>query len=210
MIKVVLIDDHALIRDGLRRAIDRAEGLTVVGEAASVAEGLSVVNHFSPEVVVIDVRLPDGDGVELCRELRDLDPARGLVILTMYGGDQQLLSAQNAGASAFVAKSAPARDVIAAIRHAAESPDKYMADGLAAALSRSRDSGTPKLTSREREVLDLLAEGLGVAAISRRLFISESTTKTHVAKIYGKLGATNRAQALMTAIRMGLIRDSGH
>ena len=148
MINVVLIDDHALIRDGLRRAIDRAEGLSVVGEAASVAEGRSVVSHVSPEVVVIDVRLPDGDGVDLCRELRDQDPARGLVILTMYGGDQQLLSAQHAGASAFVAKSL-AHSVIGAARtQPAPLPLSSSKNAMPMSLARSRAAQIPAGSDR--------------------------------------------------------------
>jgi len=201
----MLVDDHALIREGLRRAVDRAGDMTVVGEAQSVREAMAVAEHVKPDVAVVDIRLPDGNGVDLCRDLRDRDPARGVVVLTMYGDSEHLLRSKDAGASAFVSKDAPAADVVTAIRQAAARPDDFMADGLAEALAQQSKGQGTTLTKREQEVLGLLADGLGVAGISKRLYISESTTKTHVAKIYAKLGASNRAQALMTAIRKGLV-----
>lgn len=205
MISVMLVDDHALIREGLRRAVDRAGDMTVVGEAQSIKEAMAVAEHVKPDVAVVDVRLPDGNGIDLCRDLRDRDPARGVVVLTMYGDSDHLLRSKDAGASAFVSKDAPAGDVVTAIRQAAARPDDFMADGLAEALAQQSKGQGTQLTPREQEVLGLLADGLGVAGISKRLYISESTTKTHVAKIYAKLGASNRAQALMTAIRRGLV-----
>ena len=123
----------------------------------------------------------------------------GIVVLTMYAGDDQLFGALEAGASAFVPKDAPAEDVIAAARHAAVSPRAFTATDLAGAMQRRLSPSGPQLSPREREVLGLLADGLGVAAISKQLYISESTTKTHISKVYEKLGAANRAQALMTA-----------
>ena len=165
-------------------------------------EALAVVPHTSPDVVVVDVRLPDGNGIDLCQRLRDEDPARAVVVLTMYGDSDHVRRAREAGASNFVTKGAPAREVIAAIRRAASQPDKFFAAGITEELERG---GARGLTDREREVLTLLAEGLSVSGISKRLYISESTTKTHMAKVYAKLGVSNRAQALMTAIRQGLV-----
>ena len=205
MTSVVIVDDHALIREGLRRALGRADGVTVVGEAASAAECRALVRQQEPDVVVLDIRLPDEDGLSLCRALRQAHPEVGVVILTMYGDDSHLLAAREAGAAGFVAKDAPSRDVLAAIQRAADDPDVFSATGLTGALGRLGANPAVDLTTREKEVLDLLAEGLSVSGISRRLFISESTTKTHVSKIYSKLGASNRAQALMTALRLGLI-----
>lgn len=207
MASVLIVDDHAMIREGLRRSFERAEDFDVIAEAASVAEAQASISHSAPEVVVLDIRLPDGDGLELCREIRDTDPAIGVVILTMYGGDEYLLEARDSGASAFVPKEAPATDVVAAARRALVEPDEFVAKGLADALQRRSTAQYPSLTPREKEVLALLVDGLGVAAIARRLYISESTTKTHVAKIYAKLGATNRAQAVIAAVRLGLVRD---
>lgn len=205
---VMIVDDHALIRDGLRRAFERAEDFDVVGEAGSLAEARALLAKVQPDVLVLDIRLPDGDGLSWCKEVRDHDPGLAVVILTMYAGDQRLLDARDAGASAFVSKDAPAREVVATARDALARPDEFVASGLADALARTDSLHRPTLTARETEVLGLLAEGLGVAAISRRLYISESTAKTHVGKIYAKLGASNRAQALMTAVRLGLVDQS--
>ena len=132
-------------------------------------------------------------------------PSLGIVVLTMYAGDEQLFGALDAGASAFVTKDAPSEDVVAAARHAAASPRAFTAADLADAMKRRLSPSGPQLSPREKEVLGLLADGLGVAQISKKLYISESTTKTHISKLYEKLGATNRAQALMTALRLGLI-----
>jgi DNA-binding NarL/FixJ family response regulator len=206
-ISIVLVDDHELIRQGLRRAFERTGDFTVVGEAGSVAEALRIVAEHTPNVVIFDVRLPDGSGLDAARKVREGNPSMGIVVLTMYAGDDQLFGALEAGASAFVPKDAPADDVIAAARHAAVSPRAFTANDLAGAMQRRLSPTGPQLSPREREVLGLLAEGLGVAAISKQLFISESTTKTHISKVYEKLGAGNRAQALMTAMRLGLIAN---
>jgi DNA-binding NarL/FixJ family response regulator len=202
---VLLVDDHDLIRQGLRRAFEREPDFHVVGEAGTAAEGLALASQHRPDVVVMDVRLPDGSGLDATRELRQTLPQAGIVVLTMYAGDEQLFGALEAGASAFVAKDAPADDVIAAARHAAASPTAFTAADLAEAMRRRLTPSGPQLTPREREVLELLADGLPVASIARRLYISESTAKTHISKVYEKLGAANRAQALMTALKLGLI-----
>lgn len=207
---VVLVDDHDLIRQGLARAFERHADFTVLGEAGTVAEGRAVVQELKPTVVVTDVRLPDGTGLDLVRALRQQDEEIGIVVLTMYAGDEQLFEALEAGASAFVAKDAPADDVVAAARHATVSPRSFTAANLADAMRRRMSPSGPQLSPREAEVLKLLADGLGVAAIARQLFVSESTAKTHISKIYEKLGAANRAQAIMNAIRAGLLTDDRH
>lgn len=202
---VLLVDDHELIRHGLRRAFERDPGFSVVGEAGSVAEALAMIRAEQPEVVIMDVRLPDGSGLDAVKKLRAAGESMGIVILTMYAGDEQLFGALEAGASSFVNKDAPAEDVLAAARHAKASPHSFTADGLADAMRRKMAPRGPKLSPREQEVLVLLADGLAVSGIAKALFISESTTKTHISKVYEKLGAANRAQALMTALRLGLI-----
>src|SRR3954447_13613889 len=209
MKKVLLVDDHDLIRQGLRRAFERAEDFTVVGEASSVAEALAVATQTQPDVVLMDIRLPDGNGLDAVRKLRSSNSHLGIVVLTMYAGDEHLFGALEAGASAFVPKDAPAEDVVAAARHAAASPQAFTAANLADAMKRRMEPTGPQLSPREKEVLMLLADGLGVAQISKRLYISESTTKTHISKLYEKLGAANRAQALMSALRLGLITQEG-
>jgi len=157
---------------------------------------------------VTDVRLPDGTGLDLVTKVRQTDDTVGIVVLTMYAGDEQLFGALEAGASAFVSKDAPADDVVSAARHAVVSPRSFSAADLADAMKRRLEPTKPILTSRESEVLALLADGLNVSTIATQLYVSESTVKTHVSRIYEKLGAANRAQALMTAIKMGLIHSS--
>ncbi len=207
-ITVLLVDDHELIRQGLASAFARSPDFRVVGAAATVAEGKTLARSETPDVVVTDVRLPDGTGLDLVRHLREDDNSIGIVVLTMYAGDEQLFGALEAGASAFVSKDSPADDVVAAARHAVISPRSFAAADLANAMRRRMEPSGPTLSQRESEVLHLLSDGLGVAAIAKQLFVSESTAKSHISKIYEKLGAANRAQAIMLAIRQGLL-DSG-
>ncbi len=205
--RVLLIDDHDLIRNGLARAFERHDDFEVAGQAASVAEGLREFAALKPDVVITDVRLPDGTGLDLVREIRAAGHETGVVVLTMYAGDQQLFAALEAGASAFVAKDAPSDEVVAAARHAMVSPRSFTAADLAGAMRRRMTPAGPQLTQRESEVLSLLARGFSVSAIARSIFVSDSTAKTHISKIYEKLGASNRADAIMKAVRSGLLAD---
>ena len=202
---VVLVDDHELIRRGLAGAFSREDGFVVVGQAGSIQDAVAIAENTAPDVAIVDLQLPDGSGLDLVRTLRKSRPEMGLVVLTMYAGDEQIFAAMDAGASAFVGKDAPSTEVIAAARHAAVSPRSFTCAGLPEAMMRRMSSTTPRLSDRERQVLSLLADGHGVAAISGQLYISESTAKTHIAKVYEKLGAANRAQALVAAMRLGLI-----
>jgi DNA-binding NarL/FixJ family response regulator len=207
-IRVVLVDDHALIRMGLRKAFDWNDDLEVVGEAVSMAEAFDALDRLQPDVLVTDVRLPDGNGIKLAAQVRARNRTIGIVVLTMYGGDDQVFAAMDAGASGFVGKDAPVEDVVAAARHAAATPRAFSARDLAGAVQR-RTKGPvgPQLSPREREVLELLVDGLSIVQIAPKLYIAETTAKTHVSHIYGKLGATNRAQAVMAAVRWGLVGD---
>jgi DNA-binding NarL/FixJ family response regulator len=205
--QVLLVDDHDLIRQGLARAFERHDDFAVCGQAASVSEGLKQFTSLSPDVVITDVRLPDGLGFDLVREIRKRGHDTGIVVLTMYAGDEQLFAALEAGASAFVAKDAPADEVVAAARHALVSPRSFAAADLAGAMRRKMTPAGPQLTQREAEVLSLLARGFSVSAIARSIFVSDSTAKTHISKIYEKLGASNRADAIMKAVRSGLLAE---
>ncbi len=207
--KVLLVDDHDLIRKGLRHAFERDRQFEVVGEAATAAEGVRQAGALQPDVVIMDLRLPDGSGLEATRALRKSSASMGIVVLTMYAGDDQLFGALEAGASAFVPKTAPADEVVAAARHAASSPSAFTAADLAEAMKRRLAPSGPQLSPREGQVLRLLADGMSVAGIAKQLFVSESTAKTHISKLYEKLGAANRAQALMTALRLGLLEAPG-
>ena len=204
-ISVLLVDDHALINEGLRRAFESTEDLKVVDDATTVAEALAMVRAYEPDVAVVDVNLGDGNGIEFCRQMRSLYPAMGLVVLTMYDGDDHLFGALEAGASAFVLKSAPAEDVASAVRRAAASPTAFTANDLGAAMRRRMQMPTVRLTPRENEILQLLGEGHSVAVVAKELYISPSTAKTHMSKLYEKLEASNRTQAVMAAVRLGLL-----
>jgi DNA-binding NarL/FixJ family response regulator len=177
----------------------------VVAQAGNVGQALSSWEEHRPDVVVTDLQLPDGTGFDIIRAIRQQSATVGLVMLTMHLGDDQIFTAMEAGASAFVGKDAPSTDVVGAARHAYVSPRTFLCTGLAAAMMRRATDDRPRLSEREREVLELLADGLGTAAIAGKLFMSESTAKTHIARIYQKLGATNRAQALVTSMRLGLL-----
>lgn len=205
-ITVLLIDDHELIRQGLARAFERDDQTTVVGQAGTVADGLARYAELEPDVVVTDLQLPDGHGLDVVRSVRSQSDTVGLVVLTMHAGDDQIFGAMEAGASAFVGKDSKAAEVVSAAKHAAVAPRTFLCTGLTAAMMRRASSpSTPTLSAREHEVLALLADGLGTGEIASRLYLSESTAKTHITHIYQKLGAANRAQALVTAMRMGLL-----
>ena len=150
--------------------------------------------------------MPDGNGLDVVRAIRAKSDTTGVVVLTMHAGDDQIFAAMEAGASAFVGKDTRATEVVSAAKHAAVAPRTFLCAGLSQAVMRRATSpAPPKLSGREAEVLSLLADGLGTGEIAGSLFMSESTAKTHITHIYQKLGAANRAQALVTAMRLGLL-----
>lgn len=203
---VLLVDDHELIRQGLARAFERDDAMSVVGQAGSVADGVAAWADLRPDVVVTDLQMPDGHGLDVVRAIRQTSDTTGLVVLTMHAGDDQIFAAMEAGASAFVGKDSKASEVVSAAKHAAVAPRTFLCTGLSAAMvRRATGPSIPRLSGREEEVLALLADGLGTSEIAGRLYLSESTAKTHITHIYQKLGAANRAQALVTAMRMGLL-----
>ena len=203
---VLLVDDHELIRQGLARAFERDADMTVVGQAGSVAAGVSAWQDLQPDVVVTDLQLPDGHGLDVVRAIRGTSDTTGLVVLTMHAGDDQIFAAMEAGASAFVGKDTRATEVVSAAKHAAVAPRTCLCAGLSqAVMRRATTPAPPKLSGREAEVLALLADGLGTGEIAASLYMSESTAKTHITHIYQKLGSANRAQALVTAMRLGLL-----
>ena len=202
---VLVVDDHELIRQGLVGAFGREPGMTVVGEAATVTEALKVYQEQGPQVVVTDLQLPDGTGLDIIRAIRRDNQQAGLVVVTMHSGDDQIFAAMEAGASAFVGKDAPSAEVVKAAKHAVVSPRSFLCAGLVGAMMRRASAESTRLSDREHQVLVLLADGLGAGQIAQQLYLSESTAKSHIARIYQKLGASNRAQALVTAMRIGLL-----
>jgi DNA-binding NarL/FixJ family response regulator len=210
-IRLAVIDGHTLTRCGLRQLIAQHDDIEIVCECPSAAQARAALWQSNPAVVIIDTVLPDADGLRLARELRDQDADLGIVVLSSDGGDDVLLRAMKTGVSAFVNKSAPVAEVLAAIRHSAVAAACFTASGLPDALDRrSKSRERFGLSPREMEVLRLLRDGLSIPAIAARMFIAPSTTKTYVARLYDKLGADNRAQALMIATHHGLIRYERH
>jgi DNA-binding NarL/FixJ family response regulator len=204
-IRVLIVDDHELVREGLAGAFARDEGSEVSGSVGTVAEAVAAYGADRPDVIVTDLQLQDGTGLDIIRQVRQHDDEIGLVVVTMHSGDDQIFAAMEAGASAFVGKDAPSTEVVRAARHAAVSPRSFLCTGLAGAMMRRMSAESTRLSQREHDVLLLLADGANAAAIGQQLYMSESTVKSHIARIYQKLGAQNRAQALVTAMRIGLL-----
>ena len=206
-IRLAIIDGHTLTRCGLRQLVAQHADIEIVCECSSAADARAAVMPSRPAVVTIDTVLPDADGLRLAREFRDRDADLGIVVLSSDGGDDLLLRAMETGASAFVKKTAPVAEVLTAIRHAAVAASCFTASGLPDVLARRRLAEEHfGLSPREMEVLRMLRDGRSVPAIAATMFIAQSTAKTYVARLYDKLGAVNRAQALMTAAHHGLIR----
>lgn len=204
-LQVLIVDDHELVREGLVGAFTRDEGTEVLASVGTVADAVAAYGRSRPDVIVTDLQLQDGTGLDIIRQIRQHDETVGLVVVTMHAGDEQIFAAMEAGASAFVGKDAPAAEVVRAARHAALSPRSFLCSALAGAMMRRMSAESTRLSTREHDVLLLLADGANAAAIGRRLYMSESTVKSHIARIYQKLGAQNRAQALVKAMRIGLL-----
>ena len=208
-IRALVIDAHPVIRWGLLRVMGQEPDMHAVGEAGSALEALEQIALLQPEVVTVGVTLPDCNGLDLVRDLRDRYPDLGIVVLTTRSDDSVLFSALDRGASAFVSKHADAAEVLAAIRHSAAAASSFTAAGLAQAMRRrAAQPQAPLLSAREFQVLELLRDGCSIPQVGTRLHLSLSTAKTYVARLYDKLGASNRAQALMSAVRLGLLEES--
>jgi DNA-binding NarL/FixJ family response regulator len=205
-VTVLLVDDHPLVRDGIAHLLTDG-GLDVVGQASSLVEGMRLADSVRADVMVVDVSLGDGSGLDLVAAVRAKRPTMGLVVFTMHNDDDTLLAALDAGASSLVLKTSSSEEVLAMVRRAAAAPDSFTAVGLAEALRRRSTQVKPNLTAREMEVLERLAVGDSVAGMAKRLYMSESTVKTHIAKLYSKLGAHNRASAVMAAIKLGFVKS---
>jgi len=202
---VLLVDDHELIRQGLVRAFERTEGLEVVAQAATVSEALAAYAAHRPDAVVTDLQLPDGTGLDIVRAVRQDSDAVGLVLLTMHTADAQVFAAMEAGASAFLGKETRGDQVARIVAHAVAAPRSFVAPGLTGSLLRRGAAAATRLTARELAILRLVADGLGTSDIAGRLYLGESTVKTHLNRIFRKLGVANRTQALAEANKLGLL-----
>ena len=196
--KVLIVDDHAVVRHGLKSAIESL-GYEVVAEAGSINEAQAFMAQTNPDAIIVDVNLPDGSGFDLVAWARKVSPTMAIVVLTLNDGQDYVRAAKSAGANAYIVKSAPLMDVIAALRFAASSPHSFSSKLI---CTTGVDSG---LSAREIDVLHSINLGLNNIAIAQNLFISVSTVKTHVSSILRKLDADNRVQALTIARERGLL-----
>ncbi len=196
--KVLIVDDHAVVRHGLKSAIE-SQGYKVVAEAGSINEAQAFMAQTNPDAIIVDINLPDGSGFDLVTWSRKVSPTTAIVVLTLNEGEEYVRAARSAGANAFIVKSAPLSDLIAALDFAISSPTSFSSKQIS---SSGMDSG---LSAREIDVLHSISHGLSNAAIATNLYISVSTVKTHVSSILRKLEADNRVQALTIARERGLL-----
>ena len=209
-IKVLIADDHSLVRQGLRRYLDMADDIEVVGEAANGEEAISLVEKAKPDIVLLDIRMPEMDGLEAARKIRERFPSVGAIMLTAYDDRQFVVEAVRAGARGYVLKARDAEHLIQTVRLVAGGNmviDPQLVVALAEELSQAkeRDRRAETLTAREIEVLQLLAFGHTNRDIAEKLFISPDTVKTHLEHIFEKLGASDRTAAVAEALRRRLI-----
>jgi two-component system response regulator DevR len=199
--RVLLCDDHEIVREGLRALLSRYSDMAVVGEAATVREVVQVASTTRPDVVIMDVRLPDGSGIEACREIRDARPQTRVIMLTSYADDEALFASIVAGASGYLLKQTRGQAVIDAIQAAAAGRSLLDPDVTGKVLERVRQGRAPRdpalasLTEQECRVLEHLAEGRTNREIGTALFLSEKTVKNYVSRILDKLGLSRRAEA---------------
>ncbi|MDQ6526152.1 response regulator transcription factor [Nocardioides sp. LHD-245] len=207
MIRIVLVDDHPVIRAGLRALVEGQEDLTVVGEADGLDHALAVVRAGRPDVVLMDLSLGDGEagGAEVTAALRALGEPPEVLVLTTYDTESDILRALEAGARGYLLKDAPPDELFAGIRATARG-ETVLAPSVAATLVRRTAPGAVTITEREVEVLELLSRGLGNKEMARELFVSEATVKSHLSHIYTKLGVDTRAGAVAAAIERRIIR----
>jgi DNA-binding NarL/FixJ family response regulator len=210
-IRVLLVDDHAVVREGLRTFLELQDGIEVAGEAADGEEALTAVERLRPDVILMDLLMPKLDGVGAMRRLRASHPEARVVVLTSFLEDEHLLAAMQTGAAGYLLKNAEPAELARAIRaaHAGEAIiDPTVAARLVAALAdgaSTRRADETRLTRREREVLELIVGGRSNKRISLELGISEKTVKTHVGHVLAKLDVTDRTQAALLAVRDGLV-----
>ena len=199
-IRVMIVDDHEVVREGLRTLLARQPGMTVVGEAATAAEGIETAGRAKPDVVIMDVRLPDGNGVEACRAIREVRPETKVIMLTSYADDEAVFASIVAGAAGYLLKQTRGQALVDAVRAVSEGRSLLDPDVTGKVLERVRkgrdeDPALASLTDQERKVLEHLAEGKTNREIGTALFLSEKTVKNYVSRILDKLGLTRRAEA---------------
>jgi DNA-binding NarL/FixJ family response regulator len=207
VITVFLLDDHEIVRRGVREVLEAEPDITVVGEAGTAASALARIPALRPDVAVLDVRLPDGDGVSVCRDIRSSMPEVACLMLTSFGDDEALFDAIMAGAAGYVLKQIRGTDLVGAVRTV--SSGESMLDPAAASrvMARMRDQAErsdplSELTDQERRILELIGEGLTNRQIGERMYLAEKTVKNYVSALFAKLGMERRTQAAAYAARL--------
>jgi len=205
VIRIAIVDDHPIVLDGLAINLEEADDLAVIARARNGEEALGVIAVHAPDVLVLDLELPDRAGLDVLREAKKQQPDLRVVVFTAYGGRERVAAALEGGADSYVLKGTPSTQLVDAIRAVARG-ERYLPNDVAAELIDAlRDPGRERLTDREREIVRLLAAGLSNKEIGVRLEISERTVKYHVSEILARLGASNRAHAVSVARELGLV-----
>jgi DNA-binding NarL/FixJ family response regulator len=213
-ITVFLLDDHELVRRGVRTLLESEPGIEVVGESGTAGEGAARITALRPRVAIVDGRLPDGSGIEVCRQVRSADPGIEVLVLTSYDDDDALFAAIMAGASGYVLKQISGGDLVTAVRRVAAGQsmlDPAVTDRVLHRLRHGteRDPLTQHLTPKEEQVLGLVAKGMTNRQIAENLGVAEKTVKNYVSTLLAKLGVESRTQAAVMAARRPSSRDGG-
>lgn len=199
--RILIIDDHEVVRSGIKSALELRKTVEVF-EAASKLEAQAQIAKLNPDAIIVDINLPDGNGLEIVSWARSISSLVAIVVLTFNESDEFVLAAMQAGASAYVNKSAPITDLVAALDHALVAPTAFSAKEIAGAIARKRDRFG--LSQRELQILSVLHKGQPMKSLADSLFITEATLKTHLSTIYRKLQVKNRVQAIDKARSAGL------
>lgn len=205
-VRVLLVDDHPVVRSGLRGILAEEPGIEIAGEAADGEEAVRTARTVEPDVVVMDLQMPGGDGADAIAAIRQTHPAMPVLVLTTYETDADVQRAIGAGATGYLLKDAPPPELFAAI-HKVAGGETVLASRVASKLlGPMRGPAEPALTPREIEILELVASGMTNREIGRTLHLSLATVKTHLLHIFGKLGVDDRTQAVTTALKRGILR----
>jgi DNA-binding NarL/FixJ family response regulator len=206
-IKVFLLDDHEIVRRGVKDMLEAEPDITVIGEAGTAGSALARIPALMPDVAVLDVRLPDGDGVTVCREIRSRHPEVKCLMLTSFGDDEALFDAIMAGAAGYVLKQIRGTDLLGAVRTVASGESMLDPEAASRVMTRMREQATKSdplagLTAQERKILELIGEGLTNRQIGQRMYLAEKTVKNYVSALFAKLGMERRTQAAAYASRI--------
>jgi len=208
-VRVVIADDHPVVRAGLRGMLESEPEIEVVAEATNGREAVSLVGRLEPQVVLMDLQMPELDGVDATKQIRDRYPETKVLVLTTFDTDADITRAINAGATGYLLKDAPRQELFQAIRAAARG-ESVLTPAIASRLmSKMRGPAERSLSEREIEVLTQVADGKSNKDIASKLYISEATVKTHLVHIFGKLGVDDRTAAVTVSLERGIIRLSG-